>query len=854
MFNLINTKEQLNKIKNKLSLGVLGAVAAVVPQTTEAQDRQIEEVVVSATKKDESASKVPVTVTALTEETLQEINVANFDEYIEYLPNVTNGGRGPGQSTIYIRGMSVDPVNVFLSAAQGSAPNVALYLDEQPIQVPGRNLDVYVADMERIEVLPGPQGTLFGASSQAGTVRLITNKPKYNVSEGGINAKHFATSNGDPSYAYDAFLNVPLINDVWAVRGVFYKTHSGGYIDNVSGTWSGEGKGFFYSTTPTFVEDDNADFQEDNFNTSAYEGFRVSSAYSFNDDWEMLVVHSHQDIDADGVFDYDPAIGDLKVQRFQPDTLDDSFDQTSLTLEGRIGKLDVVYTTAYLERVAEQLVDYSGYANVGAFLPYYVCNAYDYTTCGSATTLVDLFDDNERTTHEFRISSNELSDLPFSYTAGIFIDESTIETKNDYNYLGVLDPESDAWGPYQENIPFGCGAPNDPYPNAWSADCETRPVSSRFFNDIQRVEEQTAYFAEVTVPVTDKLDVMLGARKYDMDIFFRGQSKFGYRGTNMGQYQYSIGRDYESLYMWHRNLGAYAVGHSKDPLSLKDTITKLTLSYQQDENTLIYFTRSEGFRPGGFNRGGLAVNTCARNDRETAYRASGVWCGTPGEAGYRAPPPLTYQSDEVTNTEIGIKTLMLDGSLRLNATAYWVDWTDIQVSQFDPGLISLLTFIENAADAEISGFEADVLWYPTDTLTVAGAISLNDTEITNDLSQTIEITGVGSSLPLAPETQYNVRVRHDSETSGRPSYSQIVYKYSSDTTSSMELAKSLPQDSYAIVDLAYGISMTDNTDIEFFIRNATDERANLYYNDQDDIPRISTNRPRNIGVRIAYRF
>ena len=94
----------------------------------------------------------------------------------------------------------------------------------------------------------------------------------------------------------------------------------------------------------------------------------------------------------------------------------------------------------------------------------------------------------------------------------------------------------------------------------------------------------------------------------------------------------------------------------------------------------------------------------------------------------------------------------------------------------------------------------------------------------------------------------------DSETSGRPSYSQIVYKYSSDTTSSMELAKSLPQDSYAIVDLAYGISMTDNTDIEFFIRNATDERANLYYNDQDDIPRISTNRPRNIGVRIAYRF
>ena len=395
MFNFINTKEQLNKITNKLSLGVLGAVAAIVPQTADAQDRVIEEVVVSATKKDESASKVAVTVTALTEDTLKEINVSNFDEYIEYLPNVTNGGRGPGQSTIYIRGMSVDPVNVFLSAAQGSTPNVALYLDEQPIQVPGRNLDVYVADMERIEVLPGPQGTLFGASSQAGTVRLITNKPKYNVSEGGVNVKHFGTAHGDPSYAYDAFVNVPLINDVWSVRGVFYKTHSGGYIDNVPGTWSGEGKGYFEewygSTTQVYAVDDNSSLVEDNFNDSSYEGFRLSSASSFGDDWEMLVTHMSQDIQADGVFDYDPEVGDLKVQRFQPDTLDDSFDQTSLTIEGRMGKLDVVYTGAYLERIAEQQVDYSGYANVGAFLPYYVCNAYEYTTCGSATVLVELY-------------------------------------------------------------------------------------------------------------------------------------------------------------------------------------------------------------------------------------------------------------------------------------------------------------------------------------------------------------------------------------------------------------------------------------------------------------------------------
>jgi iron complex outermembrane receptor protein len=244
MFNFDRVKEQLAKYSNKLSIGILGSVAAIVPQTAESQDRQIEEVVVSATKKDESASDIPVTVTALTEETLKEMNVSNFDEYIEYLPNVTSGGRGPGQSTIYIRGLAVDPVNVFLSAAQGSSPNVALYLDEQPVQVPGRNLDVYVADMERIEVLPGPQGTLFGASSQAGTVRLITNKPKFDTQEGGFNGSLFNTSNGDMSSSFDAFINVPM-SETWAIRGVFYNSNSGGYIDNVAGTWNSIGKGAF---------------------------------------------------------------------------------------------------------------------------------------------------------------------------------------------------------------------------------------------------------------------------------------------------------------------------------------------------------------------------------------------------------------------------------------------------------------------------------------------------------------------------------------------------------------------------------------------------------------------------------
>ena len=834
MFNLDKVKEQLIKYSNKLSIGILGSFAAIVPQTAESQDRQIEEVVVSATKKDESASDIPVTVTALTEETLKEMNVSNFDEYIEYLPNVTSGGRGPGQSTIYIRGLAVDPVNVFLSAAQGSSPNVALYLDEQPVQVPGRNLDVYVADMERIEVLPGPQGTLFGASSQAGTVRLITNKPKFDTQEGGFNGSLFNTSNGDMSSSFDAFINVPM-SDTWAIRGVFYNSNSGGYIDNVAGTWNSIGKGAFAgydkvdpATGTSYVTDHNNHLVEENFNDSSYEGFRISSAHQINDDWDLLLTHMDQTIEADGVWDYDPAVGDLQVQRFSPDSLEDTFNQTSLTLEGRLGKLDAVYTGSVLDRQAEQTVDYSGYVNAGAYMPYYTCNytaASNATICGSGVVDLYLHDDNERTTHEFRVASSELSELPFSYTAGVFIEESVLKTENDYGYQGFLDAYPSV--AYDEN---GDVVPNTVVPGVYSNNGRARDPEYRFFNDLKRTDDQTAFFAELTFPLTEKTDVLFGARKYDLEIDYVGQSKFG--GTAVGD----SGRDYNS-----------SGGHTDQPLVMKDTITKITISHKIDDDTLVYLTQSEGYRPGGYNRGGGLTNSCAKDSTAEGY------CGEGSGDNFRANVGTTFESDEVLNTELGIKTVLDDGRMRLNATYYSIDWTGIQVSQFDPANISILTFVENAADAEVSGFEADILWYPADDWTVAAALSLNDTEIVNDLSQTVPIVDIGSPLPLSPSRQYHLRLRKDMSYKDNPAYVQFAYKSANETYNSFESAKVLEQDGYQTMDLAFGMTVND-TDIELFVRNLTDERANLYYNDQDDIPRITTNRPRNMGVRISRNF
>ena len=204
------------KIINRAVVSVIsvGALGATAPMT---QAQMLEEVVVTATKKSESMQDVAISVQAMTGQSLREQNVTSFEDYVMHLPSVNRGGRGPGQNEIYIRGAAVDAINITVAESQGSAPNVAMYLDEQPITAGGRNLDVYVSDMERIEVLPGPQGTLYGASSQAGTVRLITNKPVVGEFQARLGAEYSQTAKGEDSNKVEAMINIPLIDNKLAL-------------------------------------------------------------------------------------------------------------------------------------------------------------------------------------------------------------------------------------------------------------------------------------------------------------------------------------------------------------------------------------------------------------------------------------------------------------------------------------------------------------------------------------------------------------------------------------------------------------------------------------------------------------
>lgn len=762
---------------------------------------ELDEIVVTATKREENLQDVAVAVQALGEDQLDDLNIANFDDYIRYLPNVNAAGRGPGQSSIFIRGMATDSSDQTSIEIGAPVPNVALYLDEQPVSSGGRNLDLYTADIARVEVLPGPQGTLFGASSQAGTVRLITNKPVYDEFLAGFDASAATTHKGELSNSVEGYVNFPVIDGKLAARAVFYNAVEGGYIDNVFGenAYTADDVGFPAGAESTVVN--NLAFVEEDFNDATYTGGRLSARYAINDDWELTGQYMHQKLEVDGVFDHSPpsiadledpqsgsrVVGDLQVQRFFTDKLDDEFSQTSLTLTGRLRALDVIYVGSYLDREVNNSFDYSGYTEVGDFGYYYLCQP-TYTVCGDPTQAMIAFIENDRTTHELRISSSENERLNF--VAGLFFDD--IETGVDTNFY-----VAGSTGFFAPNVPHSQSTRFNPNPRA---------PGITFMNDAIRTEEQFAAFGELTYDLTDAWSVTVGARYYDIETALVGSSNF----ATLGDVDGDGGVSFDVIFA--------------DDLPLKedDTILKGSVTYRLSDDSLFFVTYAEGFRPGGFNRVDNPV------------------------------VPKTYVSDEVTNIELGWKTTLLDGTLRFNGSIYQIDWDGLQVGITDFN-ISVITFTANAADAEILGFEGNLNWAASDALTLGAAWSYNDTEMVRVPQGVTDIAGPGSELALAPKLQYNLSGRYQWQVGNRSPYAQLVYAFTDDQFSSIVVDNRFPQDSYNTVDAALGVEM-DNFTVELFGENLTDERAELFINSLDTDLRITTNRPRTIGVRVSWDY
>ena len=842
------------KIQTKLlpSLSALALLnTSIYTGVLNGQDT-VEEIVVTARKKSESLQDVPLSVSALRESDLEEKGVNVFEDYLLQLPGVTAGGSGPGQSTIYIRGLASTTPNLTTAGVAGLAPNVSFYLDEQPLAQPGRNLDVYAADMARIEVLSGPQGTLFGASSQAGVVRMITNKPVMGESLSSIEVESRFTSGGDEGSKLEYMTNVPL-GERSALRFVAYRDRRGGYIDQVAGTLdasqsarfraagtvranglpvSSSRGGFQAGADLSGVTLTNAvAIEKENANPVTYEGFRASVAHEINDNWNALATVAKQTIDADGVFFVDPTLDDLEIQRYTDDTIEDEFENMSLTLEGSVGDLEVVYAGAYTDRVTDQNIDYTDYLFVGQYLPYYICDYYvTYTsyapgnvptgTCGAPNLLVDSTTNTEVQTHELRISG-PINDT-MSFTAGAFLSDLELTELNLFNYPGSVGNDITYAANYALTDTSVTGSINNASPGWFSAGPYSEPVI--FFNDIKRTDKQQGFFGEISMDVSETSELTVGARWYDIEVDFEGSANSSfYNGFGAPDTQ-----------QFGSNLSAqYAPGNANgypDKAISDGVIGKVTYSWNPSEDRMYYVTWSEGFRPGLLNRPVGASNS---------------------DGSYVVKPEV--KSDEVTNLEFGWKTVLRDGKLRFNGSAFMVDVSGLQSTIFDPSIVNLF-FSDNAADAEITGLEGDFVYYTNvNGLVVSGAFSMLDTEITKSLVPTSDVV-VGSDLAFAPGSQANLTARKEwGMSSGNTGHWQLQMARSEKSFSDIMAPNKAIQRSHHFVNMRYGMS-NDEWTAELYIDNVTDKRAEISNTFVFDRSRLSVIKPRTLGLRYKKSF
>ena len=842
------------KIQTKLlpSLSALALLnTSIYTGVLNGQDT-VEEIVVTARKKSESLQDVPLSVSALRESDLEEKGVNVFEDYLLQLPGVTAGGSGPGQSTIYIRGLASTTPNLTTAGVAGLAPNVSFYLDEQPLAQPGRNLDVYAADMARIEVLSGPQGTLFGASSQAGVVRMITNKPVMGESLSSIEVESRFTSGGDEGSKIEYMTNVPL-GERSALRFVAYRDRRGGYIDQVAGTLDASQSARFREAGTVRanglpVSSSRAGFQaganlsgvaftdavaieKENANPVTYEGFRASVAHEINDNWNALATVAKQTIDADGVFFVDPTLDDLEIQRYTADTIEDEYENMSLTIEGSIGDLEVVYAGAYTDRVTDQNIDYTDYLFVGQYLPYYICDYYvTYTSfapgnvptgsCGAPNLLVDSTTNTKVSTHEFRLNA-PINDT-MTVTAGAFISDLELTELNLFNYPGSTSNDITYAPNYALTDISSTGVLNNAAAGWFSAGPYSEPVI--FFNDIKRTDKQKGIFGEVNVDLSDTVELTVGARWYDIEVDFEGSanSSFGNGFGNTDQQKFGS------------NLSAqYAPGNANgypDTAQTDGVIGKATLAWNKSEDVMYYVTWSEGFRPGLLNRPVGSSNA---------------------DGSYVVKPEV--KSDEVTNLEFGWKTVLRDGKLRFNGSAFMVDVSGLQSTIFDPSIVNLF-FSDNAADADITGLEGDFVYYTNvNGLVVSGAFSMLDTEITKSLVPTPDVV-VGSDLAFAPGSQANLTARKEwGMSSGNTGHWQLQMARSEKSFSDIMAPNKAIQRSHHFINMRYGMS-NDEWTAELYIDNVTDKRAEISNTFVFDRSRLSVIKPRTLGLRYKKSF
>ncbi len=793
-----------------------------------------DEIIVTAQKREENLQSVPISIQALGTKKLDQLNVTNFNDFSKLLPSVSFQTSQPGSTTVYMRGVASGGDGNH----SGSLPSVGVYLDEQPVTTIGGTLDIHVYDIARIESLAGPQGTLYGASSEAGTIRIITNKPSTAGFEGRVDGEINTVHKGGVGGRLEGMVNLP-VNDSMAFRAVGWYQRNAGYIDNVPSSRS-------FLPIPGGITVNNSAFVKKNYNDVTIAGGRAALKIDLDDTWTVTPTVLYQDQRNHGSFGTDPRVGDLQVQHFAEEFRHDRFGQAALTIEGKVGNWDVTYAAAYLDRKVNASNDYIDYAEAydNLYSSYGGLAGYFYFQDAAGNTInpqqvVVGSDHFKKMSQEFRVASPQ--DKRFRVVAGLFYQRQSNQIHQDYQVAGLAPLLS------VNGIP-----------------------GTLWLTQQKRVDKDYAMFGEASFDITPTVTLTAGGRGFIYDnsligffgfgrnpAFIQGQAgnpppnAAGSSRTGVAGCLTTEGISLRDAQLQGRtttllpaavsgspctNLGTFIGGGKIVPKATEGQgfTHKLNLTWKPNANYLMYATWSRGFRPGGINRRGTV-----------------------------AP----YAPDFLTNYELGIKTTLLDGALRFNAALYQQSWKKFQFSFL--GLNSF-TEIHNGPNARIRGVEADLTAKPADGFTITAAAAYTDAKTRQNLCDfddpTYTCTGgniaapAGTRLPITPKFKGNATARYSFPLASVKAYVQGVVAYQGSASSEIRVLQASQLGrlkASTTADFAVGAEFT-NFSAELFVANAFDERAQLSRGSEcgqcNDRTYVFTSTPRTIGFRLGTKF
>jgi len=840
------------------------AVHAQAAQKSSSSDTT--EVIVTAQKRSEKLSSVPISIEVLTTKKLDQLNIANVNDYIALLPSVSYQNSPYQGSSLYFRGVASGGDGNH----SGSQPSAGVYLDEQPVTTIGGPLDVHIYDMARIESLAGPQGTLYGASSEAGTIRLITNKPDLTSAYGRFDVDGNVVDHGSAGGKLEGMYNLPLSSKM-ALRVVGWAQHDAGYIDDILGS-----RTFLPDSTGAAVTVDNKAYVKNNFNDDDIYGGRAALKIDLDDNWTSLIQLMGQDTKTHGSAGYDPSLGDLKVQTFYPDQSHDRFYQAALTLTGKIANLDVTYAGAYMERKLDSIADYTDYAEaydqlysgVGGIAGYMYFQDNAGNTIDPRQYIVGR-DKFTKWSHELRVATP--ADQPVRFVGGVFVERQTHAIWQDYKVPGLATDLSVTGHP-----------------------------GTLWLTDQMRIDRDSAIFGELSWDITPTLTATVGGRSFNYD-----NSLIGFFGMGDNpDFKNGNGAPPNAAYASSGErrcftTDTYGAVNPKDPtgtvlpgvvagspctdlgvqnadgsISPKHAsghgfTPKFNLTWKATPDLMVYTTWSEGFRPGGINRRGTV-------------------------------PP--YAPDYLTNAEIGWKVSFLDHRLHWNGAIYDQKWKHFQYSFLGA---NSFTEVHNGPGARIKGFESDVTFAATPHLQLSLSGAYTDARTTSNLCgyegdsdpncgsvittyETLYTTGSpvltadspqqdfisapkGTRLPITPQVKLSGTARYTWEMGKYKPYWQVQVSNQSSAPSDIR-TQAIEVGTFALVDpaalmgkikgyssinLAFGAEW-DKWTAEVYVDNLTDTRGQLgRYNECGSCyfrSYVITDRPMTVGVRLGSKF